>query len=192
MQENENSNNAEEKEDGGIGCLFPCLAVFALIMVFIFIIAFAGQGGCDAQKGGGDIFNTLKLEDTKKFRDISIKTEAIGADITPYDFDLDALAEKNYYIAITVSYNVYYKKSWDYSFGYAGAPKYEAYIMDSNLYGQGDKDITAPSTSQKRSISCRVAAASLKGKTLRVSFSTDNIQNRIYFTNIVVRYKCSK
>lgn len=109
-------------------------------------------------------------------------------DITPSGFNLDRLEELEYYCHIYVTYDVYYKKDYDVPFdiGYAGAPKFEAYILRPDGSGYGDDDIKATTSTKSREIDVNVRISDIKDKKLSLSFSTDNIQNKIYFKNINV------
>ena len=140
---------------------------------------------------------SLKLEDTTKCKDCSIKfstSENMMASyyITPQGFEWDKLEEKGYNMKITIKYDVFYKKDWDLGFGYAGSPKYEVTILNSDGMGTGDENLTTSTTVQTRTISFSSKIVDLKDTKLVLTFSTDNIQNIIYFENITVSYQCYK
>ena len=140
---------------------------------------------------------TLKLEDTIRCKDCSIKflsNENMSASyyITPEGFEWDKLEEKGYKMKITVTYDVYYKKDWDLGFGYAGSPKYEVSVVNSDGLGKIDDNMPAELTSQTKTISLSSRITDLKDTRLILTFSTDNIQNIIYFKNINVDYQCYK
>ena len=142
----------------------------------------------------------LKLVDQKRCTNVVLKMWA-GNDpiatwtITPSaEFDLGKLAEKGYYMQITVTYDVYYEKDYDVPFdiGYAGAPKYEVSIAKENLLGKHESDLPTTKEAVRKSITYTQYINDLIGEKLMLSFSTDNIQNLVYFKNIVVDYKCLK
>ncbi len=113
-------------------------------------------------------------------------------DITPNGFDLETLAKRGYTITISVTYEVWYVKEYDipWDIGYAGAPQYEAYILNSDDRGRIITDISTRKTAEQKEISYTSQASSLINEKIRLKFSTDNIQNRIYFDNILVTYRC--
>ena len=108
--------------------------------------------------------------------------------ITPVGFDFSELASRGYKIRIDVEYDFYYKKDYDIPFdiGYMGSPKYEVSIFNSDKIGQFKSDLSTKSAIQTRTISCETAAANYENTIIYLQFSTDNIQNIIYFKNIVV------
>lgn len=114
--------------------------------------------------------------------------------ITPTQFDLETLAEKQYSMRITVDYNVYYKKDYDMwlDIGYAGSPKYEVYILDSAGRGKAQEDLPTTTSLKSKSITYTAKVANLIGEKLTLKFSTNNIQNIIYFKGITVTYECIK
>lgn len=93
---------------------------------------------------------------------------------------------------ITASYDVYYKKDWDLGFGYAGSPKYEVSVVNPDGMGKIDDNMPTETTSQTRTFSFSSKIVDLKNTRLVLTFSTDNIQNIIYFKNIKVDYQCYK
>ena len=162
--------------------------VLLLVMVFS-ISSCSGANPLDSV--------TLKLKDTQRCRDCSIKFSTstdMGASyyITPEGFEWDKLEEKGYKMKITVTYDVYYKKDWDLGFGYAGSPKYEVSVVNSDGMGKIDDNMSTKTTSQTRTLSFSSNIVDLKNTRLVLTFSTDNIQNIIYFKNIKVDYQCYK
>lgn len=110
--------------------------------------------------------------------------------ITPTGYDFDLLESKNYYMQITVTYEVYYKR--DYNFiGYVdSAPKYSVSLVNSKNIGTIKKDLSAPKNATENSIVYTSSMADLKNEKLTLKFSTENIQNIVYFKNIKVTYRC--
>ena len=140
---------------------------------------------------------TLKLSDTRRCANCSIKlasgySPSATYSITPNGFDMEELQKKGYYMKITVSYKVRYQKDWGLGIGYFGAPKYEISIFRDDLRGWMDSDLTTTTEQVSRTFSKTTTIADLRNTTLSLTFSTDNIQNIIYFSDIVVQYQCLK
>ena len=142
----------------------------------------------------------LKIRDTQTCKDASIKwgsnTDASASwQITPTGFDLERLEELGLVgINITVTYNVRYRKDYDvlWDIGYAGSPRYEVMIVNSNGMGTMQENLSTSKSATERTISCGVTFSTLKNERIYLTFSTDNIQNKIYFEDIVVTYECAK
>ena len=134
---------------------------------------------------------TLKCQNTK-LKNWDNYSSIQMYSITPNGFDLDELQKNGYYMKITATYNVYYRKDYDVLFdiGYFGAPKYETSISNSDLWGTYETDIKAPSSETKRTISLTASLADIKNNRIILTFSTDNIQNVIYFSDIIITYEC--
>jgi len=140
----------------------------------------------------------LTLENTRSFTSSSIKmwkdsSDAIYYSISPSGFDMERLSTLGYSMTITVSYTVRYEKDYDalWDIGYAGSPKYEVCIVNSEDIGQFQKDLSTSKTATERTITYKQTVSTIKNETLKLKFSTDNIQNTIYFENIIVTYTCS-
>ena len=114
--------------------------------------------------------------------------------VTPLGFQYDRLAELGYAIKATVTYDVFYKKDYDvlWDIGYMGAPKYEAFFVGTKLDGDFVMDQSTPKSSTTRTLSFTVPAERMKDEAITLTFSTDNIQNIIYFKNISVTYQAFK
>ncbi|MBQ8229975.1 MAG: InlB B-repeat-containing protein [Clostridia bacterium] len=139
----------------------------------------------------------LNLTDTKTCEETSIKdwdgySSSSTYYITPTGFDLELLASKQYYMQITVSYEVYYERDYDLPLGYAGSPKYEVFILNSDGLGTIEEDLPTTKTATRYSVTYRANMEDLKNQSITLKFSTDNIQNIIYFQNIIVTYSCKK
>ena len=140
------------------------------------------------------ISDTVNCTDTKiKFMD-DVYNSSVLFDVTPPRFDLAELAARGYVIKINVEYDVYYKKDYDVllDIGYAGAPKYEAYIMTSDYRGIAKENLTTSTSTKTRTMSLEASANSFLNEIFYLKFSTDNIQNIIYFKNVKVEYTCYK
>ena len=130
--------------------------------------------------------NWLKISDKSKCKDASIKWDkdhdsSVLWYITPSGFDLDELSKKEYNLEITVTYNVYYKKDYNvlWDVGYAGSPKYEAYILNSDNVGVIKENLTTNLEADSRSMTYKIKTADLIHNSITLRFSTDNIQNII-------------
>ena len=141
-----------------------------------------------------DIVAPLKLYDTRNCTSTTVDASITTYLITPSGFDLEELNERGYIMTIKVSYDVYYTKDWDvlWDIGYLGAPKYEVCILDDDLVGKIDENVTAPSKSTTRTLSYTVDVVNLIGSKVYLTFSSDNIQNKIHFKNINITYTCYK
>ena len=112
--------------------------------------------------------------------------------ITPNGFDFDELSKRNYNMTIRVDYTVYYRKDYDalLDIGYAGSPKYEVYIYNSKNLGISKENVSTTLSKKQSYIELSAPVSSMKNDTYYLKFSTDNIQNKIYFENISVTYTC--
>lgn len=142
----------------------------------------------------------LKISSTTNCTSCRIKWDSdIGESkiykLTPSGFNLTRLQEKEYRsIEIQVEYNVYYEKDYNVigNIGYMGAPKFEVYLLNSNKVGQFQEDIKAQTSPVHRSITYNILISDIPSDSITLEFSTNNIQNIIYFENIVVTYTCKK
>ena len=112
-------------------------------------------------------------------------SSALVYDLTPNGFDLVELAKRGYYIKISVSYRVYYRKDYDVwlDIGYAGSPKYEIYLVDSKGVGDRREDLSTSTSGSNRTVELTRPASSLIGDKITLTVSTNNIQNIIFFVN---------
>ncbi len=174
-----------------------------LILTLLFSLCFVSS--CKINTGSnnsnsGIIENKLKLEDTKLLSNASIKfmdddyNSEVFWYITPSGFDYEELNSKGYKMEITVSYEVYYVKDTGFfgDIGYLGSPRYEAYILNDENVGTIKEDLDTLKESIRRTITYRTDIINLINEKIRFVLSTDNIQNIIYFKNIVVSYECYK
>ncbi len=141
----------------------------------------------------------LKLTDVRTCTDASIKLWAnddpgVYWDISPMGFDLQKLSTQDYYMTITVTYTVSYQKDYDVwlDIGYAGAPKYQAGIYDEDRLGKYESDLSTTKGGTTRTMTFTRSTASLIGEDITLSFTTNNIQNTIFFEDITVTYECLK
>ena len=143
----------------------------------------------------------LLLEDTLNINDFKIKhldsqySNEISYIITPTKFDLDLLEAENYKMEITLTYDVHYNLH-----GYEtleeqmlNTPKYEISILNSNGFGKTEKPpLGAASIKTTRTVTVDVSVEMVNNKSWVMIVSTDNQEYAIYFTNIVVSYRCHK
>ena len=168
-----------------------------LFLICIVCVCFT-LTGCKIESDENTPF-TLKTHDTMYCENSSIKALSQSQDasasylITPVGFDYDELNIKGYYMTITISYSVHYKKDTILpDFLYAGAPKYELTLFTSDLLGFQKSNLTTSETSTLKSYSYKVDFVDIKNSKIVLTFSTDNVQNVIYFTNIKITYNCYK
>lgn len=139
----------------------------------------------------------LKIYDTATAEDCNISGKsgyksACSFNISPPDFDFNALAERGLKLKITVSYDISYQKKYDvlWDIGYLGAPHYEIYLLGEDLKGAWEEDIQAPQSSKTRTITMCTDADYFHNNIIKLKFSTNNIQNLIRIKNIVITYEC--
>ena len=171
------------------------ITYFFLCICFVFLFNSCKDIENKMQYLGDSI--TLKLDDSATCQPCSLKcwvndNSATIYTITPSGFDLDALETRNYKMNITVKYDVYYVKDYNVPFdiGYAGAPKYEVFITNSNGLRESNINMSTSTKSVSRSITYTSSITDIKNNTIKLTFSTDNIQNIIYFKNIKISYHC--
>ena len=179
--------------------VFKRLSASIIVFILLFCVGCSTENiSIGTNDQGFPVVETLKLQDKKYCTDCSIKfmdsnySPMATYYITPSGFEMDKLNEKGYSMSITVSYTVYYKKNMLIDIGYLGAPKYELTILNSDGLGKMETDIVAPKSEKNRSIQVSSTIVDLIDQRLTLTFSTDNIQNVIYFKNIVVTYQCYK
>ena len=138
----------------------------------------------------------LKLSGTGSFVDSYIDSSAFTNEgntysLSPNGFNMERLQELGYRMKITVSYEVSYKKDFDgLDIFYAGAPKYETYIIMDGETVVAKEDQKASKTSAIKTLEYAAKITDIKDKEIKLTFSSDNCQNIIYFENICVRYEC--
>ena len=141
----------------------------------------------------------LKLQASQTFKDSEIDNKLlhisnVSYSLTPEGFNMDRLAELGYRIRITVSYEVYYRKDYNSPFdiGYFGAPEFETYIKNETTTVAEHEKQTAKKQAVQKEISYSAKIAEVKDRKITLTFSTDNVQNIIYFENITAVYECYK
>ena len=162
-----------------------------LLMLFLSIVILLSLSACTVVT---ELLNPLKLTDKKTCTDCTIKTSISTYPITPVGFDFEELNKRGYKMSIKVTYDAYYTKDWDvpWDIGYLGAPGYEVSILDDDLIGNIDANITATLTSTTRTLTYTTDVVNLVGSKIYLTFSSDNIQNILHFENISITYTCFK
>ena len=105
---------------------------------------------------------------------------------------VEELEKKGYYVRINLSYDVYYNKDYTFPIGYAGSPKYEVTLLNEKLVGFQEKDLTTTTSTKTKTFTWTQVPEFFNDESFTLTFSTDNIQNTIYFKNITVTYECVK
>ena len=172
-----------------------------LITLFLSILTLTS---CNSYSSGTSSYKPfeekLKLTDSIKCKDCSIKfmsdnfSSELSYYVTPNGFEMNKLSEKGYYMTITVSFDVYYEKSYNvlWDVGYMGSPKYEVSIVNSDNLGKMDSNQLTYQNKVSRSIAITSSVSDMIGQRFILKFSTDNVQNIIHFEDINVKYNCLK
>lgn len=161
-----------------------------LLMVFTFLLISCGSG-----TGSNNIFgNNLKTSDEIKIKDVKIEANYVSCYITPNGFEYDELANEGYSgMSIKVSYSVKFEKTytgWDMF--YAGKPKYDVTIEDESEMGLHLTGLETKSSKTSKTHTYSADLVDIKDNRITLTLGSINIQNAIYFTDIVVEYKCYK
>lgn len=103
-------------------------------------------------------------------------------------FDYDYLQKNSMGLQFKIVYNVKYKKDYDVLFdiGYAGSPKYELSLINDSLQGYFEEDLPTTKSEVQRCYTYNTALDFSKDEQISLVFSTDNVQNIIYFSDIEV------
>ena len=136
----------------------------------------------------------LNCTSTKVKLDKDIGPEKIYQ-ITPSGFDINRLQQLGYTkIKINIYYTVRYEKDYDvlWDIGYMGSPKYEVSLVNSQKIGEYENNVSTTTKAKEKTINTDILLSNITSDQITLSFSTDNIQNIIFFENIVVKYECVK
>ena len=141
----------------------------------------------------------VQIENSINYTGCKIKwdsdySSAIYYDVTPSGFDTERLQQLGYRkITVTVNYDVKYVKDYNVllDIGYAGSPKYEISLTNSDDLGKFEEDLNTTTSYKTRTISQQILISNIGNDKLTLKVSTNNIQNIIYFDNIIVTYQCS-
>ena len=103
-------------------------------------------------------------------------------------FDYDYLEKNGMGLQFKIMYNVKYKKDYDVPFdiGYAGSPKYEISLMNNSLQGYFEENLPTTKSEVEKCYTYNTALNFSKDEQISLIFSTDNIQNIILFSDIVI------
>ena len=103
-------------------------------------------------------------------------------------FDYDYLEKNGMGLQFKIMYNVKYKKDYDIPFdiGYAGSPKYEISLMNNSLQGYFEENLPTTKSEVEKCYTYNTALNFSKDEQISLIFSTDNIQNIILFSDIVI------
>ena len=93
-----------------------------------------------------------------------------------------------------ITYNVKYKKDYDVLFdiGYAGSPKYEISLINSSLRGYFEENLPTTKSETEKYYTYNTALNFSKDEQISLVFSTDNVQNIISFSDIVITIEAIK
>ena len=103
-------------------------------------------------------------------------------------FDYDYLEKNGMGLQFKITYNVKYKKDYDVLFdiGYAGSPKYEISLINSSLRGYFEENLPTTTSETEEYYTYNTALNFSKDEQISLVFSTDNVQNIISFSDIVI------
>ena len=103
-------------------------------------------------------------------------------------FDYDYLEKNGMGLQFKIMYNVKYKKDYDVPFdiGYAGSPKYEISLMNNSLQGYCEENLPTTKSEVEKCYTYNTALNFSKDEEISLIFSTDNVQNIILFSDIVI------
>lgn len=141
----------------------------------------------------------LRVKNQSICKDVVLKNwegnyPSVDFPISPNGFDMDELAKQGYKMNITVNYTVYYRKAYDVplDIGYMGAPNYSVFLHNSQHMGVSHSDRRASKSSENKQLTLTGNITDIKNTSWTLNFSTENIQNKVYFENITVTYECYK
>ena len=142
---------------------------------------------------------TLKTK-TINFKNANLKALSSTYDndasysLSLYGFDLEYLEKNGMGLKIQIRYRVKYSKDYDMPFdiGYAGSPKYELSLINSSLQGYFEENLTTTSSAIEKSYTYVAPIYFCEDGQLSLIFSTDNVQNIISFTDIVITIEAVK
>ena len=139
----------------------------------------------------------VKIENTAQCNNCKIKLDNnhnsnVYFQITPSGFDTNRLSELGYSkIKILVTYDVFYVKDYTgLDMFYAGSPRYEISLYNSNKLGQFQEDKSTSTNAVTRTIENEILISDISNDNITLEFSTNNIQNIIHFQNIIITYQC--
>ncbi len=131
---------------------------------------------------------------TIKCQDIKLKALSGAYDndetfaLSLVGFDYDYLEKNNMGLRFNITYTVKYKKDYDvlWDIGYAGAPKYELSLINSDFDGYFEVNLTTTTKGKQKNYIYTTPLYFTEGQQISLIFSTDNVQNIITVSDIVV------
>lgn len=108
-------------------------------------------------------------------------------------FDYSYLEKKGMGLQFKVMYSVKYKKDYDvpYDIGYAGSPKYEL-SLNNGESGYQEENLSTTKSAVEKCYTYNTPLNFSKDGLIYLAFSTDNVQNIISFSNIVITVEALK
>ena len=102
-------------------------------------------------------------------------------------FDYDYLEKNGMGLQFKIMYNVKYKKDYGVPFdiGYAGSPKYEISLKNT-LQGYFEENLPTTKSEVEKCYTYNTALNFSKDEQISLIFSTNNVQNIILFSDIVI------
>ncbi len=166
-----------------------------ILFLMIFTFTLVGCDSASGESGGFNVFEKkLKTTDEMKIKDVKIEANYVSCYITPSGFEYDELEDDGYKsMSITVSYDVEYEKTytgWDMF--YTGKPKYDISIEDESDMGLHLTGLETKSSKTSKSHTYSADFVDIRDNRIALKLGSINIQNALYFTSIVVTYKCYK
>lgn len=140
------------------------------------------------------IKGTLSSQNKAEIDSNIIEEKGCQINITPTIFEMHRLSQLDYKMQINISYDSYYVKDYDvlWDIGYIGAPEFETYVKKSGTTVISKTKQTATKKTYTYNLSYTTTVSDLINNDLTIEFWSDNIQNKLYFENIIVTYQCYK
>ena len=109
-------------------------------------------------------------------------------------FDYNYLEANSMGLQFKIEYEVKYTKDYDVLFdiGYAGSPKYELTLINDEGTRYFEKNLPTTTSEAKCCYTYNTVLDFSKNKQITLTFSTDNIQNIITFSDIVITVEAIK
>ena len=131
---------------------------------------------------------TINLQDIKIKALSSTYDNDKSFSLSLVGFDYDYLEKNGMGLQFKIMYNVKYKKDYDVLFdiGYAGSPKYEISLINSSLQGYFEENLPTTKSEAEKCYTYNTPLNFSKDDQIVLVFSTDNVQNIISFSDIVI------
>ena len=110
------------------------------------------------------------------------------------EFNYDYLEKNGMGLQFKIVYNVNYTKDYNilWDIGYAGSPKYELTLKNSSSQGYYEENLTTTKSIKEKCYTYNTELQFSKNEYVYLVFSTDNVQNVISFSDIVVTVEVIK